>query len=130
MKTLARWTLIYKALCDIQDLSKYGITSNGFKLKNQGICSSVIAILLLEQEELTADAMDATEYWETCKEFLAWMKEVSPEWPSFSGDLDYPVEGGSQEYLCNHKWSGKYSKKRKELLAWLIEKLEAMPVEE
>lgn len=127
---LTHWTLIYKAIREVEELSRYEVSSNGFKLENRGICSSMTETLA----KLSLSAPEAPEEtdasWATREEFFAWMKSVLPLWPSFSGDLDYPVEGGSQEYLCNHKWSGMYSKKRKELLAWLIEKLEAMPVEE
>ena len=123
---LTHWTLIYKAICEVEELSRYEVSSNGFKLENSGICSSMTKTLIA----LSKSAEDMNIAWDAREEFLAWMKSVLPLWPSFSGNLGYPVEGGSQEYLCNHKWSGKYSKKRKELLAWLIEKLEAMPVEE
>lgn len=120
---LTHWTLIYKAIREVEELSRYGVSSNGFKLENRGICSSVTETLI----DLSKSAEDVDTAWESREEFLAWMKSVLPLWPSFSGNLDYPIEGFCEEYSYHHKWTGKHSKKRKELLAWLIEKLEEIP---
>ena len=124
---LTHWTLIYKAICEVEELSRYGVSSNGFKLENRGICSSMTETLV----KLSLSAPEAPEEtdaaWDAREEFLAWMKSVLPLWPSFSGNLDYPVEGSCEEYSYHHKWTGKHSEKRKELLAWLIEKLEEIP---
>lgn len=127
MKTLAHWTLIYKAIREVEELSRYGVSSNGFKLENRGICSSVTETLVALSESAAAE--DVNIAWDACEEFLAWMESVLPLWPSFSGNLDYPIEGFCEEYSYHQKWTGKHSKKRKELLAWLIEKLEDMPAE-
>ena len=126
MKTLAHWTLIYKAICEVEELSRYGVSSNGFKLENRGICSSMTETFIGLSK---SGAEDVNIAWDAREEFLAWMKSVLPLWPSFSGNLDYPIEGFCEEYSYHHKWTGKHSKKRKELLAWLIERLEAMPAE-
>lgn len=124
---LTHWTLIYKAICEVEELSRYGVSSNGFKLENRGICSSMTETLV----KLSLSAPEAPEEtdaaWDAREEFLAWMKSVLPLWPSFSGNLDYPIEGFCEEYSYHHKWTGKHSEKRKELLAWLIEKLEEIP---
>lgn len=124
---LTHWTLIYKAICEVEELSRYGVSSNGFKLENRGICSSMTETLV----KLSLSAPEAPEEtdaaWDAREEFLAWMQSVLPLWPSFSGNLDYPIEGFCEEYSYHHKWTGKHSEKRKELLAWLIEKLEEIP---
>lgn len=121
---LTHWTLIYKAIREVEELSRYGVSSNGFKLENRGICSSMTETLIALSKSAAEDVNIA---WDAREEFLAWMKSVLPLWPSFSGNLDYPVEGSCEEYSYHHKWTGKHSKKRKELLAWLIEKLEEIP---
>jgi len=120
---LTHWTLIYKAIREVEELSRYGVSSNGFKLENRGICSSMTGTLI----DLSKSAEDVNIAWDASEEFLAWMKSVLPLWPSFSGNLDYPIEGDFIKYSCHHKWNGKHSEKRKELLAWLIEKLEEIP---
>ena len=121
---LTHWTLIYKAIREVEELSRYGVSSNGFKLENRGICSIMTETLIALSK---SGAEDVNIAWDAREEFLAWMESVLPLWPSFSGNLDYPIEGFCKEYSYHHKWTGKHSKKRKELLAWLIEKLEEIP---
>lgn len=123
---LTHWTLIYKAIREVEELSRYGVSSNGFKLENRGICSKMTETLVALSESAAEDVNIA---WDAREEFLAWMESVLPLWPSFSGNLDYPIEGFCEEYSYHHKWTGKHSKKRKELLAWLIERLEVLPAE-
>lgn len=44
-------------------------------------------------------------------------------WEHYSGDAEYPIEGGRHEYARHHKWKGKYGRLRRVLLQHCIDSL-------
>jgi len=94
------------------------LDKEGCKLARTGICGNVFHML-------TTDAKHPLEQTMIYSKILDNVNKIVQDWPHFSGDCHWPIEGSSLQFHRHvNKWSGAYGNLRKDLLKHLIKTLE------